>query len=172
MPATMQGGNKPMKKTILMAVLALTLVLAAGCSSEEPMPTPTPAPAATPAPAITPAATPTPEVVTPAPPSQPATGGGAGSNAAAGSMIEGFEEGKAVKEADLPEKVANAIKQAYENVKIKTVSFATYMDDQVYHVVLDAPAGEDKVEQFYVKADGTIVPYTATPSASGNAASK
>ena len=51
-------------------------------------------------------------------------------------------------------------------VKIKTITFATYMNDQVYHVILSEPAGEDKVEQFYIKADGTIVPYTAEGTAS------
>ena len=83
-----------------------------------------------------------------------------------GSVIEGFVEGETVKESDLPEKVAQAIRDAYEQVKIKTITFATYMNDQVYHVILSEPAGEDKVEQFYIKADGTIVPYTAEGTAS------
>ena len=85
---------------------------------------------------------------------------------AGGSVIEGFVEGETVKESDLPEKVAQAIRDAYEQVKIKTITFATYMNDQVYHVILSEPAGEDKVEQFYIKADGTIVPYTAEGTAS------
>ena len=68
---------------------------------------------------------------------------------------------RSIDEADLPQRIADAIKEAYDQVKIKTITFANYMDEQVYHVILSEPAGEDKTEQFYVRADGTIVPYTA-----------
>ncbi|MPN19378.1 hypothetical protein SDC9_166747 [bioreactor metagenome] len=58
--------------------------------------------------------------------------------------------------------MVDAIQKAYSDAKIKTITYVTYMNDQVYHVVLEEPAGADKVEQFYVKADGTIVPYEVT----------
>ena len=157
-----------MKKTILISLLALALVLAVGCTNDgnvnpSPSPAGTMAPVTTNPPANTPAAN-TPAVTDSATMPTDAAGNG---GTAAGS-IEGFEEGKTVKETDLPEKVAAAIKEAYNEVKIKTISFATYLNDQVYHVVLEEPAGNDKTEQFYVKADGTIVPYDATSTPAGN----
>lgn len=158
-----------MKKTILIGLLALTMALAVACADNNVAPSPSPA--ATVAP-VTPAATPSPaavspDVASPAPTDAAGAGGNVanGNGAGADGKIEGFEEGKTVKEADLPEKVAAAIKEAYKDVKIKTISFATYLNDQMYHVVLEEPAGNDKTEQFYVKADGTIVPYEATAGA-------
>lgn len=149
-----------MKRNILIGLLALTLVLAAGCMNTEPTPTPTPM--VTNPPTTAPTTQPTSPVVESPLPSASLTPDAT----AGGSVIEGFVEGETVKESDLPEKVAQAIRDAYEQVKIKTITFATYMNDQVYHVILSEPAGEDKVEQFYIKADGTIVPYTAEGTAS------
>ena len=77
-----------------------------------------------------------------------------------------LEGAEAVSDRIVSPEDAQAIRDAYEQVKIKTITFATYMNDQVYHVILSEPAGEDKVEQFYIKADGTIVPYTAEGTAS------
>ncbi len=141
-----------MKKTILLGLLLLVFVLAVACTPTTPAPSPSPlmptTNPASPAPAVTtPAASPAPET----------TAGTEG--------IVGFEEGKTVTETELPQKVKDAIKEAYNDVKIKTITYVTYVNDQVYHVVLEEPAGTEKVEQFYVKADGTIVPYEAvTPS--------
>ena len=144
-----------MKKTILLGLLLLVFVLAVACTPTTPAPSPTPllptTNPASPAPAVTtPATSPIPETTN-------------GTNGTEG--IVGFEEGKTVTETELPQKVKDAIKEAYNDVKIKTITYVTYVNDQVYHVVLEEPAGTEKVEQFYVKADGTIVPYEAvTPS--------
>lgn len=150
-----------MKRTILIGLLAVVLLLALGCTPAKPAPSPTPltptAPLASPSPLAT---TPPAASASPAAPASPA--GGAGT-------ITGFEEGKTVKESELPQKVTDAIKKAYNNVKIKTITYVTYMNDQVYHVVLEEPAGPEKVEQFYIKADGTIVPYEAAASPSPKA---
>jgi L-2-hydroxyglutarate oxidase LhgO len=124
--------------------------------NNTPKPTPAPPAAiATPAVPASPAAPDT-GVITP-----PGTDAGtiAGENA-----ITGFAEGETVKETELNEKVRTAIKQAYKDAKIKTITFATYLNDQVYHVVLDGTTAGN-TEQFYVKADGTIVPYEANTDA-------
>ncbi len=154
-----------MKRTVLIGLLVLMLALALGCTPTKPTPSPSPS-LITPA---TPLASPSPAaVVSPAVSASPAvTSGGAGDK----ETITGFEEGKTVKESELPQKVKDAIKEAYNNVKIKTITYVTYMNDQVYHVVLSEPAGTEKVDQFYIKADGTIVPYAPTASASPKAAS-
>lgn len=144
-----------MKKTILIGLLAVVLLLALGCTPANPAPTPSPL--ATTAPL----ASPSPPTVNP-PVTSPEANGGAGA-------IEGFEEGKTVQESELPQKVSDAIQKAYNNVKIKTITYVTYMNDQVYHVVLEEPAGAEKVEEFYVSADGTILPND--PSSSPKAAS-
>ena len=149
-----------MKRNILIGLLALTLVLAAGCMNTEPTPTPTPLVNKNHTKA------PTTQTNIPGVERRQTAAHLTPDATAGGSVIEGFVEGETVKESDLPEKVAQAIRDAYEQVKIKTITFATYMNDQVYHVILSEPAGEDKVEQFYIKADGTIVPYTAEGTAS------
>ena len=119
-----------MKRNILIGLLALTLVLAAGCMNTEPTPTPTPM--VTNPPTTAPTTQPTsPAVESPLPSASLTPDATAG-----GSVIEGFVEGETVKESDLPEKVAQSIRDAYEQVKIKTITFATYMNDQVYHVIL------------------------------------
>lgn len=146
-----------MKRTILIGLLAVVLLLALGCTPAKPAPSPSPltptAPLASPSPLAT---TPPAASASPAAPASPS-----GEAGGTGGTITGFEEGKTVKESELPQKVADAIKKAYTNVKIKTITYVTYMNDQVYHVVLEEPAGTEKVEQFYIKADGTIVPYEA-----------
>ena len=141
-----------MKKTILMGLLMLVLVLAMACTPAKPTPSPSPM-----LPTMPPASV-APMVTDPVVSATPAGTAGVES-------IVDFEEGKTVVEADLPQKVADAIKKAYNNVKIKTITYVTYLNDQVYHVVLEEPAGTEKVAQFYIKADGTIVPYNATASA-------
>lgn len=148
-----------MKRTILIGLLALVLSLALGCANPN-----APAPSPSPLTPTMPLASPSPLASAPAESINPAvTDNGAGGTGA----IEGFEEGKTVKESELPQKVADAIKEAYNDVKIKTITYVTYMNDQVYHVVLEKPAGNDKVEQFYVKSDGTIIPYNPSESPGG-----
>ncbi len=153
-----------MKRTVLIGLLVLVLALALGCTPTTPTPSPSPITPATPLASPSPAA-----VVSPNAGASPAvTNGGATGGT---ETITGFEEGKTVEESELPQKVKDAIKEAYSNVKIKTITYVTYMNDQVYHVVLEEPAGTEKVDQFYIKADGTIVPYAPTASASPKAAS-
>lgn len=152
-----------MKRTVLIGLLALVLALALGCTPTTPTPSPSPITPATPLASPSPAA-----VASPAVSASPVvTNGGAGGT----ETITGFEEGKTVQESELPQKVKDAIKEAYSNVKVKTITYVTYMNDQVYHVVLEEPAGTEKVDQFYIKADGTIIPYAPTASASPKAAS-
>lgn len=146
-----------MKKTILIGLLAVVLLLALGCTPAEPAPSPSPIISTAPILSPSPPTVNPPDTVNPSP----------ADNAGGAGAIEGFEEGKTVTESELPQKVADAIKKAYENVKIKTITYVTYMNDQVYHVVLEEPAGPDKVEEFYISADGTILP--DEPSASPKA---
>jgi hypothetical protein len=133
-------------KKALFLLLALVLLFATvGCAKKA-------APKATPQPIASAAPQPSP-VESPIASGEPTT-----------VVIEGFEEGKTIEEGSLPEQVRKAISEAYANVKIKTISFASYLDQQMYLVTLEEPAS-DKTEQFYVKADGTIVPYATTDSA-------
>ena len=151
-----------MKKTILIGFLALTLIAAAACTNVEPVPSPSPVVTTAPVTTTNPTTAPATNPASPTPGNTASDGDVSGQNGAGtDGMIEGFEEGKTIDEADLPQRIADAIKEAYDQVKIKTITFANYMDEQVYHVILSEPAGEDKTEQFYVRADGTIVPYTA-----------
>ncbi len=152
-----------MKRTVLIGLLVLVLALALGCTPTTPTPSPSPITPTTPLASPSPAVAASPDIgVSP----DVTNGGMAGTE-----TITDFEEGKTVEESELPQKVADAIKEAYNNVKIKTITYVTYMNDQVYHVVLEEPAGTEKVDQFYIKADGTIVPYAPTASASPKAAS-
>lgn len=115
-----------MKKTAAM-MLAMALIAAfAGCAPQNtPAPSPSPAAVATPAasPVVSPEVTNNAEV---GPNTQGNTDG----------VIEGFKEGEVVDADKLPDKVKTAIKEKYPEATIKTVTFATYENQQLYKILL------------------------------------
>ena len=131
-----------MKKTAAM-MLAMALIAAfAGCAPQN-KPAPSPSPAAV----ATPAASP---VVSP----EGNTDG----------VIEGFKEGEVVDADKLPDKVKTAIKEKYPEATIKTVTFATYENQQLYKILLQKTEN-DTTEEVYVTANGIIIPAKATAAA-------
>jgi len=140
-----------MKKTIAMLLAVLVLMSLTACKSGN---------VASPSPMLTvkPAASPTLGAGTTAPtnpsPSAPASPGTPG-----GDTIEGFKEGENIEVNALPSTVTEAVSKQYPGATIKSASYATYMDAQRYLITLSGAA--DNTEKIYVKADGSIVPYTA-----------
>ena len=97
------------------------------------------------------------------------TGSGS-SNGTVGQAIENFVEGMTVELATLPEDIRNAIKKEYPDVTVKTVTYTTYENQQMYKVTTES--GEDKAtEEFYVTADGKIVPVDASGSGANGSGS-
>ncbi len=141
-----------MKKTAAM-MLSLALMAAfAGCAPQaKPAPTPSPAVITpVPSPAAAPEATSSPAAA----PNTPGDAGGA---------IEGFKEGELVDAEKLPDKVKAAIKEKYPEATIKSVTFATYENKQLYKVLLQKTE-TDATEEVYAAADGTIIPAKAAPA--------
>ena len=140
-----------MKKTAAM-MLAMALIAAfAGCAPQNtPAPSPSPAAVATPAasPVVSPEVTNNAEV---GPNTQGNTDG----------VIEGFKEGEVVDADKLPDKVKTAIKEKYPEATIKTVTFATYENQQL----LLKKTEHDTTEEVYVTANGAIIPAKATAAA-------
>ena len=132
-----------MKKTAAM-MLAMALIAAfAGCAPQNtPAPSPSPAAVATPAasPVVSPEVTNNAEV---GPNTQGNTDG----------VIEGFKEGEVVDADKLPDKVKTAIKEKYPEATIKTVTFATYENQQLYKILLQKTEN-DTTEEVYVTANG------------------
>lgn len=144
-------------KITVICVLALALV-AAGCTMDNGV---TPAPSVRPSLSASPALTVTPDnSVAPAVSSSPV---GTPDN----MVIEGFKEGDSVDMDKLPDAVTKAVKAKYPDATIKSATYATYENQQMYKLVLQN-AGDSASEQCYVKADGTIVPYTATATDDGS----
>ena len=86
------------------------------------------------------------------------------------NTIEGFKEGETVEVSNLPEKVTKAVKEKYPNATVKSATYATYMDKQMYHLMLEG-AGDNTTE-IYAQADGTLLPLNAqsTPEGTGGGA--
>jgi len=145
-----------MKKTAAM-MLAMALIAAfAGCAPQN---TPAPSPAAVATPAASPVVSP--EVTNNAevgPNTQGNTDG----------VIEGFKEGEVVDADKLPDKVKTAIKEKYPEATIKTVTFATYENQQLYKILLQKTEN-DTTEEVYVTANGAIIPAKATAAATPGA---
>lgn len=143
-----------MKKTAAI-MLAMALIAAfAGCAPQNtPAPSPSPAAVATPAasPVVSPEVTNNAEV---GPNTQGNTDG----------VIEGFKEGEVVDADKLPDKVKTAIKEKYPEATIKTVTFATYENQQLYKILLQKTEN-DTTEEVYVTANGAIIPAKATAAA-------
>lgn len=165
--------------TVIIAVMLMAAMLLTGCMNNNAKPNATPVPNTTVTPVNPPANT----------DGNVSNGNGAGTdgvindnntnngtgtgtnNGTVGGAIENFVEGMAVELATLPEDIRNAVKKEYPEATIKTVTYATYENQQMYKVTTES--GEDKTtEEFYVTADGKIVPVkdgangTANPSAS------
>lgn len=139
-----------MKKTAAM-MLAMALIAAfAGCAPQS-TPAPSPSPAAAATPAVSPEVTNNAEV---GPNTQGNTDG----------VIEGFMEGEVVDADKLPEKVKAVIKEKYPEATIKTVTFATYENQQLYKILLQKTEN-NTTEEVYVTADGAIIPAKATAAA-------
>ena len=79
-------------------------------------------------------------------------------------VIEGFKEGEVVDADKLPDKVKTAIKEKYPEATIKTVTFATYENQQLYKMLLQKTEN-DTTEEVYVTANGAIIPAKATAAA-------
>lgn len=79
-------------------------------------------------------------------------------------VIEGFKEGEVVDADKLPDKVKTAIKEKYPEATIKTVTFATYENQQLYKILLQKTEN-DTTEEVYVTANGAIIPAKATAAA-------
>ena len=132
---------------IAAAMLLLAAVLmAAGCANtKEPQATPMPAVTSTPK-AEQPVESATPDVQQP-----PMTGG----------VIQNFVEGAVVEIAQLPQEITAAIKKEYADATVKSASYATYENEQMYKVVIQR-AEDDATEDVYVTSDGRIIPAKAT----------
>ena len=61
-------------------------------------------------------------------------------------------------------KVKTAIKEKYPEATIKTVTFATYENQQLYKILLQKTEN-DTTEEVYVTANGAIIPAKATAAA-------
>lgn len=157
-----------MKKRMTMAIIAallLSTMLLSGCSNKPAEPTPTPD--TTVAPITSPDMSGNGDVsgsngadsngvVNGSDANNNGTGSGA-NNGTVGEAIENFVEGMTVELATLPEEIRDAVKKEYPEATIKTVTYATYENRQVYKVTTES--GEDKTtEEFYITADGEIIP--------------
>lgn len=144
---------------ILAVLLCALLLLGAGCNSGDVTPTPTVKPSATVKPTASPVVDPT---IALSPTMGPDTTDGAD------NTIEGFKEGETVEVSSLPEKVTNAVKEKYPEATIKSAVYATYMDKQMYHLMLEG-AGDNTTE-VYAQADGTLLPFNAQSTPEGTTA--
>ena len=134
------------RKISLTLVLILLIVLVfAGCKMNG---TVTPSPVLTVKPSMMPSASPA---------GTPGT-----SPAATAGMITGFQEGKTVDIKTVPN-VEKAIMAKYPGATIKSVTFAKYMNQQAYKVMLSGAT--DGTAEAYVGADGKIINGTTTSPA-------
>ncbi len=86
------------------------------------------------------------------------------------SVIEGFVEGQEVNEADIPQNILTAIKNAGENMLISGISYATYVGKQTYRVIL-SETGMGTSREIYVSANGEVIPTDSQASPTANASS-
>jgi len=138
------------RKISLTLVLILSLVLVfAGCKKGAV----TPSPALTVKPATTATIQPSASPTSTAPMTSPGTTAGA---------ITGFEEGKTVDVKTIPD-VEKAVLAKYAGATIKSVTFATYMNQQAYKVMLSGAT--DGTTEAYVDATGKVLstPNTSSP---------
>ena len=140
-----------MKKRVSLVMMAMliaaAMLLAVGCANNTPDPAPSPAPTATLRPSpdapmvdVSPSAQQTPMAEGP---------------------IENFVEGAVVELTQLPEKITEAIKKEYADATVKSASYATYENQQMYRVTIQR-AEDDATEDVYVTSEGRIIPAKAT----------
>lgn len=142
---------------LLSVLLAALLLLGAGCNTGKVTPTPTIKPNPTVNPTINPTVNPTTDIL---PSGSPGT-----------ETIEGFKEGETVEVSALPEKVTKAVKDKYPDATIKSATYATYMDKQMFHLMLEGTT--DNTTEVYAEANGTLMPFNAqsTPGTTGGGTS-
>lgn len=149
-----QGGNiHSMKKRVSLAMMAMLIVaamlMAVGCANNTPDPAPSPSPDTM--------ISPSPETEGPMVEVSPS----AEQPPMAGGVIQNFVEGAVVEIAQLPAEITDAIKKEYADATVKSASYATYENQQMYKVVVQR-AEDDTTEEVYVTADGKIIPAKAT----------
>jgi len=159
-----QGGNiHSMKKRVSLAVMAMLIVaamlMAVGCANNTPDPAPSPSPMAT--------ISPSPDAGEPLAGASPS----AEQPPMAGGVIQNFVEGAVIELTQLPAEISDAIKKEYADATVKSASYATYENQQVYKVSIQR-AEDDATEDVYVTSEGKIIPAKATaaspsPSAGG-----
>lgn len=140
-----------MKKILAMLCAVLVLLAMTACKGNivaSPTPKVTVKPTTSPIAGTTTGA---PLSPSPSAPTSPTTTGG--------DTIEGFKEGETVAVNALPSAVTAAVTEKYPGATIKSASYATYMDAQMYLLTLEGAA--DNTDKIYVKPDGSIVPYAA-----------
>ncbi|MBQ4611716.1 MAG: hypothetical protein IJB30_08265 [Clostridia bacterium] len=155
-----------MKKRVSLAVTALlalgAMLIAAGCANNsEPQTTPAPSPAAM--------ASPSPQSEGPMTEASPDVQ----QSPMTGGAIENFVEGAVVELAQLPAEITEAIRKEYADATVKSASYATYENQQMYRVSIER-AEDEAAEDVYVTADGQIIPAKATaasPSPEGGSGS-
>ena len=154
-----------MKKRVSLAMTAMLIVaamlMAVGCTNNTPDPAPSPSPMAT--------AKPSPDApmveVSPS----------AGQSPMQEGPIENFVEGAVIELTQLPAKISEAIKKEYADATVKSASYATYENQQMYKVTVQR-AEDDATEDVYVTSEGRIIPAKATaaspsPGEAGSAGS-
>lgn len=151
-----------MKKRVSLAMMAMLIVaamlMAVGCTNNKPTPTPSPSPQAN----ISPSPDAPMVEVSPS----------AGQSPMAGGVIQNFVEGAVIEIAQLPAEISDAIKKEYADATVKSASYATYENQQMYKVTIQR-AEDDATEDVYVTSEGRIIPAKATaaspsPTAGGS----
>ncbi|MBR5291314.1 MAG: hypothetical protein IKU32_00195 [Clostridia bacterium] len=151
-----------MKKRVSLAVMAMLVVaamlMAVGCANNTPEPAPSPSPMAT---------------VSPSPDAPMVeVNPSAGQPPMAGGVIQNFVEGAVIELTQLPAEISDAIKKEYADATVKSASYATYENQQMYKVTIQR-AEDDATEDVYVTSEGRIIPAKATaaspsPTAGGS----
>ena len=140
-----------MKKRVSLAMMAMLIVaamlMAAGCANNTPDPAPSPSPQAN----ISPSPDAPMVEVSPEVQQSPMAEG----------PIENFVEGAVIELTQLPGEISDAIKKEYADATVKSASYATYENQQMYKVVIQR-AEDDATEDVYVTAEGKIIPAKAT----------
>ena len=142
-----------MKKRVSLAFAAIFVVaamlMAAGCARKTPEATPSPSPEI---------------MASPGPDGGNATvevSPDAQQSPSVGGAITNFVEGAVVELTQLPEKVTEAVKKQYAEGTVKSASYATYENQQMYKVIIERPE-DNTTEEVYVTAEGKIIPAKAT----------
>ncbi|MBQ3131691.1 MAG: hypothetical protein IJC24_03180 [Clostridia bacterium] len=150
--------KKRVSLTMMGMIVILAMMMAVGCANNTPDPAPSPSPMAT--------AKPSPDApmveVSPSAEQSPMQEG----------PIENFVEGAVIELTQLPAEISEAIKKEYADATVKSASYATYENQQMYKIAIQR-AEDDATEDVYVTSEGKIIPAKATaasPSPDGGGA--